>query len=248
MRECGQRTGRSLTERHGRGAGVLTIDLRTVLIDPDRSVSAADLAELTRYQDPASVATMIDEVAARGMIVVDATGAIRGTDRCRAFLRDVYAGQAEVLADYWSPAAVAALTPVLGDLVRAALAKAGLAVDPASAGDDRADYPLAGPGGGSALGATSPPAEPNGTPDAVLLLNRLSTMRYHRSDAHAAAWREAGLTAPEMIERQARGGPERDTIERRTTELAAAPYRSVDLPGLIFQLSAILRHRATSEV
>ena len=43
-----------------------------------------------------------------------------------------------------------------------------------------------------ALAAMTPNYEPAGTPQSVLLLNRLSALRYHRSDAHAVAWRAAG--------------------------------------------------------
>jgi hypothetical protein len=67
----------------------------------------------------------------------------------------------------------------------------------------------------------TPNHEPLGTATSVLLLNRLSALRYHRSDAHAAAWREAGRTAREMLALQEAGGPERDAIEARTNEIAA---------------------------
>src|SRR4051812_45499411 len=86
MRECGQRAGRALADRHGGpGAGILIIDLRTVLIDGSRSVAAADFAELTRYADPAETAKTLDVVEARGMITRDAGGRIRGTAAGRAF-------------------------------------------------------------------------------------------------------------------------------------------------------------------
>ena len=60
------------------------------------------------------------------------------------------------------------------------------------------------------------------TPAAALLLNRLGTLRYHRADAHAAAWAEAGHTAASI---QALGpGPARDAIEERLlADLAQLP-------------------------
>jgi hypothetical protein len=255
MRECGQRSGRALAERHGPGAGALILDLRTILIDDARSVAPADFAELMRYADPAEVERTLGEVEARGMITRDPDGRIRGTAACRAFLTDVYEAQARVLADHWSPPAVEILTPMLGHLVNAALADAPNPQPSPPGADTRADEgavdtrALRGVGVGSALGATSPAVEPVGLPDTVRLLNRLSTMRYHRSDAHAAAWREAGLNAAEMVALQERGGARRDAIERRTDEVAASAYAGSDLPGLIFWLGAILRHHTrTSEV
>jgi len=45
-----------------------------------------------------------------------------------------------------------------------------------------------------------------------------------------AAWREAGLTAVEMLAVQEAGGPRRDAIEARTNEIAA-PIFAVLRPG-----------------
>ena len=67
-----------------------------------------------------------------------------------------------------------------------------------------------------------PPYEPDGTPPGVLLLNRLGTLRYHRADAHAAAWTAAGHTAASIAELPA--GPERLAIELETDRRAAGPY------------------------
>ena len=53
------------------------------------------------------------------------------------------------------------------------------------------------------------------------LLNRLSTLRYHRADA--AAWQAAGLTAAEMVALPP--GPAREAIEHDTDVRTAAPYR-----------------------
>ena len=60
-----------------------------------------------------------------------------------------------------------------------------------------------------AFATMTPNYEPVGLTAPVRLLNQLSAMRYHRSDAHAVAWRAAGLTAPEMVAIQAAGGARR---------------------------------------
>jgi hypothetical protein len=59
----------------------------------------------------------------------------------------------------------------------------------------------------------------------VLLLNRLSTLRHHRADAHAAAWTAAGHTASSIAALPA--GPERLAIELETDRRAAGPYAAL---------------------
>ena len=49
--------------------------------------------------------------------------------------------------------------------------------------------------GGDAYMTVAPPYEPGDPTVGVLLHHRLSVLRYHRADAHAAAWQAAGLTS-----------------------------------------------------
>lgn len=124
-----------------------------------------------------------------------------------AFLDDLYAAQADALGSLWGGVskAVERLAAVTGQLVVAASL-----------------HPLLPVG---AFTAMTPNYEPVETPATVLLLNRLSALRYHRSDAHAIAWRSAGVSATEMVAMQEAGGPRRDAIEARTNEIAAAPFQ-----------------------
>ena len=64
-----------------------------------------------------------------------------------------------------------------------------------------------------------------------MLLDRLSTMRYHRADAHAAAWLHAGWTAADVAAMPwgTAWSAERRQIERDTNRRAAFPYD--DLTG-----------------
>jgi hypothetical protein len=79
--------------------------------------------------------------------------------------------------------------------------------------------------GGAAWSAQASPYEPPGTPPSVLLLNRLSTLRYHGADAHAAPWQAAGLTAAEIAAIPwGRWSPQRRAVEDDTGARAAAPY------------------------
>ncbi len=68
----------------------------------------------------------------------------------------------------------------------------------------------------------APPYEPEGTGPGLRLFNRLAALRYHRADAHAAAWRSVGLSASEIVD--LRDGPERTAIEAETNRRASAPY------------------------
>jgi hypothetical protein len=201
--------GPRLRERYGTGYGELLVDFRTVLAAPDGIVTAAELAEVMRYQDPADVESLIRRAEDRGAVTRDDDGRIRATPTGHAFLDDVYAAQADALGLLWANAAdaVARLAAITGDLVVAA------SLDPLL---------LVG-----AFTAMTPNYEPAGTPAEVLLLNRLSALRYHRSDAHAIAWRSAGLSATEMVAIQETGGARRDAIEARTNEIAAAPFRTL---------------------
>ena len=64
-------------------------------------------------------------------------------------------------------------------------------------------------------------------PAAGRLLDRLSALRYHRADSHAAAWQAEGLTAEGV--RALRGSdPVRRRIEAATGRVAARPYRRIE--------------------
>lgn len=75
--------------------------------------------------------------------------------------------------------------------------------------------------GGDAFHAMAPPYEDGAGPGTVLL-NRMGTLRYHRADAYAAAWRAAGLTAAQIVAEPE--GPRRAEIEAETNRLAAPPF------------------------
>ncbi|HEU0238637.1 MAG TPA: hypothetical protein VFR11_05075 [Micromonosporaceae bacterium] len=229
MAAAGRRGGPGLRQRHGAGFGVL-IEFRTSLAWPTGIVTPRCLAETMRYRDPATASDDLATAVRDGWITRDADGTIRATARGHAFLDDLYASQADTLGVLWSghEATVSRLATRTAKIVDAA-----------------ARAPVMAEG---SFAAMTPTYEPVGTPDTVLLLNRLSALRYHRSDAHAAAWRTAGLTAAEMValqelvglrndaggerrdpggERRDPGGERRDAIEAHTDRLAAAPFRIV---------------------
>jgi hypothetical protein len=79
--------------------------------------------------------------------------------------------------------------------------------------------------GGLAFELLVPVFEPEGTGTAMLLAERLTPLRFHRADAHAAAWRAAGLTAEQV--QALPPGPARHAIEADTNERAAKPYAAL---------------------
>jgi hypothetical protein len=79
--------------------------------------------------------------------------------------------------------------------------------------------------GGVAYATMAPPYEPADASAGLLLHSRLSVLRYHRQDAHAAAWQAAGLTSTTISKLPP--GAEREAIEAETNHLDAAPYASL---------------------
>jgi hypothetical protein len=197
-----KQNGAALRERHPRGFAPVLIDFRTSLGRPDGAVGPGDFAEVNRYLDQADVERSLQATIERGAIVRDAAGTIRATEAGHAFVDDLYATQDMSLREHWASCAdsVIRLAPLLRRLVQVAAAAA--------------DEP-------GTFRAMEPAYEPAGVGNNVLVLNRLSALRYARSDAHAHAWREAGLSAAEMVALQGSDDPAKDAIERRTNELAA---------------------------
>ncbi|MET7707171.1 hypothetical protein [Micromonospora sp. NPDC005413] len=204
--------GAELTQRYGGVAATgFLVDLRTRLAAPGGTVDGPGFAAITRYHDPAACQRAVDKQVAYGMLYRDPDGSLCATERGTAFLTELYQVHAEVTEELWAghDERVSRLVAALGRLLSYALVLA----------DEE------GPLGGSAFVAMAPPYEPDGTPSGVLLLNRLGTLRYHRADAHAAAWAAAGHTASSVAALPA--GPERLAIELETDRRAAGPYAAL---------------------
>lgn len=200
MTEARRSGGGQLVQRYGPGAGGVLVEFRTALAWPGRRVTPDGFAAVTRYRDAAECEQMLAEQAAQGWIVRDEDGGFRASDRGRALLAELWSQQGEALGRLWTDSAlVGRLNNALARLLKAAHAT-----------------------GGAAWQAMAPPYEPESAAPAVLLLNRLGTLRYHRADAHTAAWVAAGLTAAQIGKLPT--GTDRDEIEAETNALAAAPY------------------------
>ncbi|GAB2960218.1 hypothetical protein ACFMQL_13915 [Nonomuraea fastidiosa] len=185
-----------LTAASGFTPGLLS-DLRFSL--PLRPLTRSGLAVLFRYTDPEPD---IREHLRQGTLAEDGDGVLRVTDTGRSFIHRLYELHEAAVERVWAG----------GDLTEAA-ELVGRVLDTA----DRL------PGGAFEL--VSPPYEPEGSSPGLLLFNRLAVLRYHRADAHAAAWQAAGLSAAEIVRLE--DGPLRAEIEADTNRRAGQAYRTL---------------------
>jgi hypothetical protein len=178
------------------GAMRMFAQLRTALAA--RTVTAAGIAAVYRYRDPGEVRGDLDALRAAGLIGTAGEGAIEATGTGRAVLAGMYQGAAEVTGQLWSQHdnALAGLNDLAGRVVQAALAT-----------------------GGDAYMTMAPPYEPADAPTGVLLHHRLSVVRYHRADAHAAAWQAA--------------------IETQTNRQAGVPYATLNVDERVALLAGL---------
>ncbi len=176
--------------------------LRTGLLA--HSISEAGVAAVHRYRATADVRREVGELQAANLVDVADDGAITATDSGRGLLAVMYGVSAECASELWGSHSdtVAHLNRIAGLVIEAGILT-----------------------GGEAFRALAPPYEPAGADVALVLHHRLSVLRYHRADAHAAAWHAAGQTAQTMAELPA--GAERDRIEADTNRRAGIPYASL---------------------
>lgn len=188
---------RAVTE-HAEASGVTPgylSDLRFML--PLRPVTRAQLGMIYRYRDAAEREGGVQEHLREGTLIDD--GLLRVSGKGLAFVRRLYEVHAAAAERVWAGADV----PDLAELAARVLGRA-----------ERV------PGG--ALEVVAPPYEPEWATPGLLLFNRLAVLRYHRADAHAAAWQAAGLSAAEIV--GLKDGPLRAGIEADTNRRAGAAY------------------------
>jgi hypothetical protein len=169
-------------------------DLRWTL--PLRPLTRASLRVIHRYGEPPE----LDDHLAQGTLIEDQDGTLRPASEGLAFIHRLYLLHEAAIDRVWAGNDLPALAGLAGRLLDAA---------------DRL------PGG--ALELVTPLYEPADASPGLLLFNRLAAFRYHRADAHAAAWQAAGPSATEIA--GLRDGPVRAAIEAETNLRAAAPYR-----------------------
>jgi hypothetical protein len=167
----------------------------------DRPLPPQGLQAVLAYRPADLVAADTAELLARGFLVQAEEG-LRLSTTGRAFQDDVHRFSQQAADELWPPDRVAAVHDL-----------AGRALDAAAAD------------GGPAFAITAPVGRREGASPAAVLGERLTGLRFHRYDAHVAAWRAAGLTAEEVAGLE---GPQRDAVEAETNRRAATPYAALD--------------------
>ncbi len=165
-------------------------------------ITAHEFNELSRYQHFGPNDALLAGMAERGAITIADDGTFAGTPAAIEMSRAIVRLQTAAVDTLFAPlqASLATIRPLMDAARSAAIA------DPMSM--------LATYASRSWL--------PDDASDASHIWNSSILLRLHRSDAHAKAWSEAGHTTTTI--RQLGKGAERDAIETRTNELAAAPW------------------------
>jgi hypothetical protein len=181
-------------------------------------VKLEDFAALNRYQTFGPFEPFLAGLEERGAITRDPARNIVPTPEGLTMAKAIVDLQFSAVARLWGPraAGVDRVAPLVQQAAAAAAAE----------GRPLARYAA------SAWRA-------QGSPAADLWCDA-TTLRLHRAEAHAAAWTEAGHT-PASIKALA-AGPERDAIESRTNELAAAPWAGLSelaLTNIVGELGAL---------
>jgi hypothetical protein len=204
MRSPGESARDLIASYGGREAIGYLIDLRNPLA-AGRPLSPEGLAAVFRYHQPADIDTQVRRSIDAGLLVRADDDAITATDRGLAFLSELAALQAAALDERWR--AYRHFVEPLNSLTARVLAEAAATA-------------------GASWAVQAPPHEPDGTPPDLVLMNRLSTLRYHRADAHAAAWQAAGLTAADVVAMPwgSEWTPPRQAVEDDTNARAGVPY------------------------
>lgn len=158
------------------------------------------LAAIVRYPPPGFIDDEIARQLDAGTLEREGDHLI-GTERGRAVVTDVIALQDDVVSELW--AWRASSFERLDEIVVKA-------IDAARSS------------GGAAFSVQTSAPVPLGRSAAFRLWSDLWPLRYHRADAHAAAWAAEGLTAHEVAELPP--GEQRDQIEAETNRLAAPPW------------------------
>ncbi|TYB50418.1 hypothetical protein FXF51_56400 [Nonomuraea sp. PA05] len=174
----------------------LLSDLRFAL--PLRPLTRDHLAVIDRYGTASARERDLQEHLRQHTLTED-DGTLRLTDKGLEFVHRLYEVHAATADRVWAAHDVPGLAALVARVLDAA---------------ERL------PGG--ALELVTPPYEPDDATPGLLLFNRLAVVRYHRADAHAAAWRAAGLSVSEIVVLP--DGPLRAGIEAETNLRAAAPY------------------------
>ena len=172
-------------------------------LPPDRTATPEGVAATFIYGPDGFVERALADARGTGLIAPDA---IRLTELGVAAVERVQTVSTAIVMEMWPDVRASDIESI------AALTTKALNAAAANSGEAfRVMWPL---------------YSPEGTPTAARLAESLTALRFHRFDAHVAAWRAAGLTAAEI--QVLEPGDTRDAIEADTNERAAVPYTALN--------------------
>ena len=167
---------------------------------PERPVPLRSYRAAYVYHDPAKFDQALSRMVDTGVVAVAPNQVLTLSDSGRELISQVRAVSAQAAEGLWGTDPL----PVLPLADRCLLA-ASTTATPAGA-----------------FHLVAPPHDEVEDSDATRLAERLTGLRWHRFDAHVAAWTSAGLTAASVTDLGP--GPLRDEIEADTNERAGQAY------------------------
>lgn len=190
-----------IAERTGLPTAVLTPlgMLRNLM--PDRLARVDDVVEVFLYQPSEQIRGAVDALVSADMLEAVGDGQIRLAAAGRNVVSELFERSQQFADEQWA-ARVDTVTTLLPIAERACAAVTE--------------------SGGAATRVMAPLCDASAASSALRLAELLTPLRFHRFDAHAAAWRAEGLTVEQI--QQLEPGPLRQRIEAETNRLSAAPY------------------------
>jgi hypothetical protein len=179
-------------------AGLLLAYLRNAY--PDRVVTRTAVRSVFTYQPDEPVDPGIDALVESGLLAEPVFGDLMLTPAGQRCLEDLHAVADAAAVTAWAHSGQSVATA--GPLVERAL-------------DAAWDT------GGEAFAVMAPVHLPEEMSEAGLLAERLTGLRFHRFDAHIAAWRDAGYSVPDL---DSLSDLERAALDVDTNARAAGPY------------------------
>jgi hypothetical protein len=183
-------------------AGNILGNLRN--LTPGRAVDRSAVVAVYTYDDPEKISAGLDDIVGAGLLTDD-SGRLLLTARGAEVVADIQTEGARIVNEMWKghDARIAGLVAIASPAVVAAAAD-----------------------GGPTFEVMAPADRSPGAADGRTLSELLTGLRFHRYDAHIAAWRAAGLDVAGI--KAMASGPERDAIEDDTNRRAATPYAALE--------------------
>lgn len=170
---------------------------------PDRSVPRSSVHAVFTYQPETPVDTLLDALASRNLIEEPEQGLVRLLPSGRGLLEDLHLASSSAADTLWADAHehIRIAAPLV-DTVLSAVRTAG----------------------GDSVLVMAPHRLPEGMSAAGVVAEQLTGLRFHRFDAHAAAWRSLGLEVGDLA-----GIDDvlRESIEADTNVRASHPYTAL---------------------